>query len=75
MAVLVRQLLRPLADQGLAPLDGTVARTGDAVAEPLGVSLAAHLGGLVVGAVAALAMVVLPRRVPARSSPASSSAS
>ena len=47
MAVLVRQLLRPLADQGLAPLDGTVPRTGDAVAEPPGVSLAAHLGGLV----------------------------
>ena len=47
MAMLVRQLLRPLADQGLAPLDGTVPRTGDAVAEPPGVSLAAHLGGLV----------------------------
>lgn len=31
-----------------------------------GVSLAAHLGGLVVGAVAALALVVLPRRMPAR---------
>ena len=31
-----------------------------------GVSLAAHLGGLVVGAVAALALVVLPRTLPAR---------
>lgn len=30
-----------------------------------GVSLAAHMGGLVVGAVAALALVVLPRRLPA----------
>lgn len=31
-----------------------------------GVSLAAHLGGLVVGAAAALVLVVLPRRLPAR---------
>ena len=31
-----------------------------------GVSLAAHLGGLVTGAVAAAALVVLPRRMPAR---------
>lgn len=31
-----------------------------------GISLAAHLGGLVVGAVAALALVVLPRRLPTR---------
>ncbi|HJC60963.1 MAG TPA: rhomboid family intramembrane serine protease [Candidatus Dietzia intestinigallinarum] len=31
-----------------------------------GVSLAAHLGGLVVGAIAALALVVLPRTLPTR---------
>lgn len=31
-----------------------------------GISLAAHLGGLVVGAVAALALVVAPRSLPAR---------
>ena len=31
-----------------------------------GVSLGAHLGGLAVGAVAAVALVVLPRRLPAR---------
>ena len=31
-----------------------------------GISLAAHLGGLVVGALAALALVVLPRRLPRR---------
>lgn len=31
-----------------------------------GVSLAAHLGGLVVGALAAVALVVLPRRLPTR---------
>lgn len=31
-----------------------------------GVSLAAHLGGLVVGALGALALVVLPRRLPTR---------
>ncbi|HHX86417.1 MAG TPA: rhomboid family intramembrane serine protease [Actinomycetales bacterium] len=31
-----------------------------------GVSLAAHMGGLVVGAVAALVLVILPRRLPAR---------
>lgn len=33
-----------------------------------GISLAAHLGGLVVGAIAALALVVLPRKLPARTS-------
>ena len=31
-----------------------------------GISLAAHLGGLVVGAIAALALVVLPRLLPSR---------
>lgn len=31
-----------------------------------GISLAAHLGGLVVGAIAAVALVLLPRRLPAR---------
>src|SRR5699024_10168522 len=31
-----------------------------------GISLAAHLGGLVVGAIAAVALVVLPRRLPGR---------
>lgn len=35
-----------------------------------GISLAAHLGGLVVGAVAAVALVVVPRRLPARVGPA-----
>ena len=33
-----------------------------------GISLAAHLGGLLVGALAAVALVVLPRRLPARAS-------
>ena len=31
-----------------------------------GISLAAHLGGLVVGAVGALALVVVPRKLPGR---------
>lgn len=35
-----------------------------------GISLAAHLGGLAVGAVAAVALVVVPRRLPARVGPA-----